>query len=107
MKGQGSPWNMKSQGSNVTQRSSWNSIYVTFSFMRKTKTSLLVLTVERLMRADYSPHLFSPLSCKWMKYFVSLISCYSYPFADYYVMMWMICISSDVHMCCELFPSTC
>ena len=41
---------------NVTQRSPWNSIYVTFSFMRKAKTSLFILSVERLMRADYSPH---------------------------------------------------
>ena len=44
------------QGSNVTQRSSWNSIYVTFSFMRRVRTSLLILSIDRLMRADYSPH---------------------------------------------------
>ena len=56
MKGQKPPWNMKSQGSNVTQRSSWNSIYVTFSFERMVKTSLLILYVDRLMRVDYSPH---------------------------------------------------
>ena len=56
MKGQKPPWNIKIQGSNVTQRSSWNSIYVTFSFMRKVETSLLILYVDRLMRADYSPH---------------------------------------------------
>ena len=50
------PWNMKSQGSNVTQRSSWNSIYGSFSFERRAKTSLLILFVDRLMRVDYSPH---------------------------------------------------
>ena len=41
---------------NVTQRSPWNSIYVTFSFMRKAETSLLILSVDRLMRVDYHPH---------------------------------------------------
>ena len=56
MKGQTPPWNMKSQGSNVTQRSSWNSIYVTFSFERGVRTSLLILLAAQLMRADYSPH---------------------------------------------------
>ena len=56
MKGQKPPWNVKIQGSNVTQRSSWNYIYVTFSFERGAKTSLLILYVDRLMRVDYSPH---------------------------------------------------
>ena len=56
MKGQNPPWNMKSQGSNVTQRLSWNSIYVTFSFERGVETSFLILSVDWLMRADYSPH---------------------------------------------------
>ena len=56
MKGQNPPWNMKSQGSNVTQRSSWNSIYVTLSFERGAKTSLLILVAAQLMRADYCPH---------------------------------------------------
>ena len=56
MKGQKPPWNMKSQGSNVTQRSSWISIYVTFSFERRVRTSLLILFVARLMRVDYSRH---------------------------------------------------
>jgi hypothetical protein len=56
MKGQNPPWNMKSQGSNVTQRSSWNSIYVTLSFEGVAITSLLILVVAQLMRADYSPH---------------------------------------------------
>jgi hypothetical protein len=41
---------------NVTQRSPWNAIYVTFSFMRRDITSLLILFVDRLMRVDYSPH---------------------------------------------------
>ena len=41
---------------NVTQRSPWNSICVTFSFMRGAETTLLILSVERLMRVDYSPH---------------------------------------------------
>ena len=37
-------------------RSSWISIYVTFSFERRVETSLLILSVDRFMRADYSPH---------------------------------------------------
>ena len=41
---------------NVTQRSPWNSIYVTFSFMRRAKTSLLILYVDWLMRLHYSPY---------------------------------------------------
>ena len=41
---------------NVTQRLPWKSIYVTFSFMRMAITSLLILSVERLMRVDYYPH---------------------------------------------------
>ena len=61
MKGQKTPWNMKSQGSNVTERSSWNSIYVTFSFERRVGTSLLILVVAQLMRADYSPHSFESI----------------------------------------------
>ena len=40
---------------NVTQRSSWTSIYVTFSFERGVGTFLLILVVAQLMRADYSP----------------------------------------------------
>ena len=32
---------------NLTQRSPWNSIYVTFSFMRRVGTSLLILSVDR------------------------------------------------------------
>ena len=51
------PWNTKSQGSNVTQRSSWNYIYLSFSFEREAETSLLIL-VAQLMRANYSPHSF-------------------------------------------------
>ena len=62
---QGSPWEYENPNVtleygntrvNVTQRSPWNSIYVTFSFMRKAGTSLLILSVDRLMRVDYSPH---------------------------------------------------
>jgi hypothetical protein len=41
---------------NVTQRSPWNSIYVNFSFLRRVKTSLLILSIDRLMRVDYSSH---------------------------------------------------
>ena len=56
MKGQKPPWNMKIQLSNVTQRSSWNSIYVNFSFERGVGISLLILVVAQLMGANYSPH---------------------------------------------------
>ena len=41
---------------NVTQRSPWNYIHVTFSFMRRVVTSLLILYVDRLMKVDFSPH---------------------------------------------------
>ena len=41
---------------NVTQRSPWNSINVTFSLMRGAETSLLILSVNQLMRVDYSTH---------------------------------------------------
>ena len=41
---------------NVTQRSPWNSIYVTFSFEREAGTYLLILSVDQLMRENYSPH---------------------------------------------------
>ena len=61
MKGQKPPWNMKSQGSNVTQRSSWNSIYVTFSFEGGAKIFLPILVVAQLMRANYSPHSFESI----------------------------------------------
>ena len=56
MKVQKSPWNMKIQGSNVTERSFWNSLYVTFSFEKGAGTSLLILVDTQLMKADYSPH---------------------------------------------------
>ena len=74
MKGQKPPWNMKSQGSNVTQRSSWNSIYVTFSFERGAEISLLILVVAQLMRADYSPHFLESIELWVVEEFVSLIS---------------------------------
>ena len=38
--------NVKSQRS-VTQRSRWSSSYVTFSFVRRSGTSLLILYVDR------------------------------------------------------------
>ena len=41
---------------NATQRSPWKTIYITFSFTRRVETSLLILSIERLMRVDYSPH---------------------------------------------------
>ena len=41
---------------NATKMSPWKSIYVTFSFMRRAGTSLLILSIDRLMRVDYSPH---------------------------------------------------
>ena len=48
--------NVKNTKANVTQRSPWNSIYVTFSFVRKVGTYLLLLFIDQLMREDYSPH---------------------------------------------------
>ena len=77
MKGQKPPWNMKSQGSNVTQRSSWNSIYVSFSFEREAETSLLILVAAQLMRVDYSPHFLESIELCDVEEFVSLISYYS------------------------------
>jgi hypothetical protein len=53
---QGSLWEYEKTKVNVTQRSPWNSIYVTFSFERRDRTSHLILFVDRLMRVDYSPH---------------------------------------------------
>jgi hypothetical protein len=56
---QGPLWECEKPKVNVTQRSPWNSIYVTFSFMRRlrsSETSLLILFVDWLMRVDYSPH---------------------------------------------------
>jgi hypothetical protein len=53
---QGSLWEYEKSKVNVTQRSPWNSIYVTFSIMRKVRTSLPMLSVDWLMRVDYSPH---------------------------------------------------
>ena len=49
--------NSKGHFGNVkSQRSPYNSIYVTFSFEREVGISLLMLSVDRLMRVDYSPH---------------------------------------------------
>ena len=53
---QGSLWEYERTKVNVTQRSPWKYIYVTFSFMRRAETSLLILYVDQLMRVDYSPH---------------------------------------------------
>ena len=53
---QGTLWEYENPKVNVTQMSPWNSIYVTLSFEREYGTSLLMLLVDRLMRADYSPH---------------------------------------------------
>ena len=44
---QGTLWECDKKKVNVTQRSPWNSIYVTFSFMRSVGTSLLILSVDR------------------------------------------------------------
>ena len=61
---QGSLWEYEKTKVNVTQRSPLNSIYVTFSFMRRAKTSLLILFVDRLIRVDILLILISPLSCE-------------------------------------------
>ena len=53
---QGTLWEYEKPKVNVTQRSSWNSIYVTFSFERGVGTSLLMLLVDWLMRVYCSPH---------------------------------------------------
>ena len=53
---QGTLWECEKPKVNVTQKSPWNSIYVTFSFERRDGTSLLMLLVDRLMRVDCSPH---------------------------------------------------
>ena len=52
---QGSLFENENTRVNVTQRSPWNSIYVTFSFERGVITSLVILFVDQLMRID-SPH---------------------------------------------------
>ena len=90
---------------NVTQRSPWNSIYVTLSFMRRVGTSLFILFVDRLMRVDYSPHSLWSFELWVVKYFVGFISCHSFPFVDYSLMLWVIWIISSVNMCCELLSS--
>jgi hypothetical protein len=51
---QGSLWEYEKPKVNVTQRSPWNSIYVTFIFMRRVGTSLLILFVDRLMSRLFS-----------------------------------------------------
>ena len=54
---QGPLWEYENPKVNVTQRSPWNSIYVKFSHENMAKTSLLILLVDRLIKADYYPHL--------------------------------------------------
>ena len=49
-------WEYEKPEVNVTKRSPWSSIYVTFSFVRRVGTSLLMLLVDWLMRVDDSPH---------------------------------------------------
>ena len=53
---QGTLWEYKKPKVNQTQRLPWNYINVTFSFVRGVGASLLILSVDRLIRADYSPH---------------------------------------------------
>ena len=101
----GTLWECEKPKVNVTQRSPWNSIYVTFSFMRMVRISLLILSVDRWIRVDYSPHFFSPLSCELWKYFVGFISCWSLTYLDYSLILWVIWIILSRNMCCELFPS--
>ena len=49
-------WEYENTKVNVTQRSPWNSIYITFSFERREETSLLMLLVDWLMRVECSLH---------------------------------------------------
>jgi hypothetical protein len=44
---QGTLWKYGNPKVNVTQRSHWNSIHVTFSFERGVRTSLLMLLVDQ------------------------------------------------------------
>ena len=45
-------WEYENPKVNVTQRSPWNSIYVSFLTWERVRTSLLMLLVDRLMKAD-------------------------------------------------------
>ena len=54
---QGTLWEYEKPKVNLTQRSPWNSIYINFSYEKGVGTSLLMLNVDWLMKADYSPHL--------------------------------------------------
>ena len=49
---QGKLWEYEKPKVNVTKRSPWNSIYVTFSFERRVGNSLLMLLVDRLMKVN-------------------------------------------------------
>ena len=53
---QGTLWEYEKLKVNVTQRSPWNSIYVTLSYESGAGTSLLMLLVDQLMKEDYSLH---------------------------------------------------
>ena len=101
-------WNMKSQGSNVTQRSSWNSIYVTFSFERGVGTSLLMLLVDQLMRVDYSYHfLYSSKLWDVEGFIVSLISYLSLPYVDSSLILWLMWIMLSATCVVNCFLSAC
>ena len=52
----GTLWEYEKSRVNITQRSPWNSIYVNFLDEKGAITSLLMLLVDQLMKADYSPH---------------------------------------------------
>jgi hypothetical protein len=49
---QGTLWEYEKPKVNVTQRSLWNYIYVTLTHENVAKTSLLILLVDRLMKAN-------------------------------------------------------
>ena len=59
MKSQKTLWECENPKVNVTQRSAWNSICVTFTFERGAETSLLILSIDWVMRVDYSHHVVS------------------------------------------------
>ena len=50
---QGTLWEYEKTKVKVTQRSPWNSMYVTLSYERDAITFLLMLLVDWLMKEDY------------------------------------------------------
>ena len=44
---QGKLWEYEKPKVNVTQRKPWRSIYVTFSFERRARTCILILSIDR------------------------------------------------------------